>query len=132
MSAPQVSTGISIAFPSSGFTANFINVTPPQLQREALETSHMGTTGFKTYIQAKLIEGGSLSGLIQFDPALSPPIDEDPETITITFADGSTWAFSGFMTDYQPTADLETVMQATATFKVADDISFDGQSIGAT
>lgn len=123
MAAPAVSTGIAFSFPTSGFTANFMNVTPPQLAREALETSHMLTTGYKTYIPAKLIEGGELSAVIQFDPGQTPPIDADPEAIVITFADGETWTFSGFMTGYQAGADLETVMQATVVFKVADDIA---------
>lgn len=129
MTAPLVSTGISFDFPDSGFTADFVNVTPPQFAREALETSHMLTTDFKTYIPAKLIEGGSLSCVIQFDPAIQPPIGADPETITITFADGSEWAFEGFMTDYQPGADLETVMQGTVIFKVADDVLIGGSTV---
>lgn len=121
--SPQVSTGITFTFPDSLFTAKFVNVTPPASSREALQTSHMTTTGYHTYIPAKLVEGGELSATIHFAPSQVPPIDADPELITITFADGSTWAFIGFMTNYEPGADLETVMSATVTFKVADDIA---------
>ena len=129
MTAPQVSTGISFLFPDSGFQAEFIDVTPPQFSREALETSHMLTTDFKTYIQAKLIEGGSLDCTIHFDPGVHPPISEDPETISVTFADASTWAFEGFMTENTPAAALETVMTANVSFKVADDVLIGGSTV---
>ena len=124
MSAPQVSTGISFTFATSGFTANFIDVTPPNKSREALNVSHMLTTGYHKYIAAKLIEGGSLSATIQYDAGQEPPLDEDPEVITITYADGSTEDFVGFMTAESPAAALETVMTADVTFKVADDINY--------
>lgn len=124
MSAPQVSTGISFTFADSGFTANFVDVTPPNKTREALNVSHMLTQGYHKYIPAKLIEGGELSCSIQYDAGQEPPLDADPEVITITYADGSSEDFIGFMTADSPSAALETVMMADVTFKVADDINY--------
>jgi hypothetical protein len=123
MGAPQVSTGLTVTLGTSAWTAEIVNATPPNLTREALQTSHMGTTGYHTHCPAKLIEGGELSLVVHFDPANLPPIDGDKETITITYMDGETWVFEGFCTGIAPAADLETIMTATVTFKVADDLA---------
>ena len=132
MPGSYVSTGISINLPDSGFTANIVDVQPPNMTREALNASHMLSTGFHKYVAAKLVEGGQVTLNIQFDPADDPPIDADPETMEMTFADGdgtsgsedTTWAFQAFMTGYAPDAPLETIMTAQVTIKVADDIDF--------
>jgi len=60
--------------------------------------------------------------VIQWDPGQTPPWGQ-VDTITAIYRDGSTQDFIAFMTALSPTANLETVMQATVTFKVADDIN---------
>lgn len=107
----------------STFDFTIVNATPPNITREALKTSHMTTVGYHTYIAAQLIEGGEATVVIQFDPGAEPPMDQPAETFTMTFPNGETWQFDGFLTGYAGSADLETVMQATVTIKVADDIT---------
>jgi len=122
MSAPLLSTGTSFNYGTIAFSARVVDVTPPNQSLEALPTSHMLTEGYHTYIPAAIVEGGDLGLVIQWDPGVAPPWGQ-VDTITATYRDGSTQDFVGFMTQLSPTANLETVMQATVTFKVADDIN---------
>jgi len=130
MSAPLLSTGTSFSYGTIGFSARVVDVTPPNQSLEALNTSHMLTEGYHTYIPAAIVEGGDLGLVIQWDPGVTPPWGE-VDTIVATYRDGSTQSFIGFMTQLSPTANLETVMQATVTFKVADDITVTSGSSGS-
>ena len=102
MASPSVdvATGITIVFGTSGFSAQILDVTPPGMSRESLETTHQSTMTQKTFMPADLYDSGELGFDIHFNPDTSPPIGGATETITITFPSGATWAFSGFMTNY--------------------------------
>jgi len=131
MSNADIATGITIVFGTSGFTADILDMTPPGLSRESIDTTHQGTTGAKEFIPADLYDGGELQFDIHFQPGTNPPIDGAVETITITYPDSTTWAFSGFMTGYEPTAPLEGKMTATVTIKVTDEITVDEFGVGS-
>lgn len=122
MSAPLLSTGTRFTYGTIAFSAKVVDVTPPNQSHEALATSHMLTEGFHTWTPAAITEGGDLGLVIQWDPGQVPPWGQ-VDTITVTYRDGSVQDFIGFMTALAPTANLETIMQATVTFKVADDIN---------
>jgi len=111
--------GLSIVFGTSGFSADLLDVTPPGASREAIDVSHMGNSGFKEFIPSDLVDWGECKMTVGFDPATSPPISSAAETITITFPDGTTWAFSGFMTGYEPKAPMEDKMTGEVTVKVS-------------
>lgn len=122
--------GIAITF-ASGFFAEIRNVDGPELSRGTIDTSHAGTTGgYRTFIFQDLLEGGAVDIDMLFDPNDVPPIDDALETVTITFplpAGGltpATWAFSGGLTNYRPTAPYDDLMTATATLKVAGAITY--------
>ena len=76
--------GTTIVFGTSGFNANLLSLDGPSLTREAIDSSHMGTTTNMTFIPAGLSDGGEISGEWEFDAGLTPPIDAVAETITIT------------------------------------------------
>lgn len=125
MPDPAVDTGygITITF-SSGFFAQIIGVTPPGSSREAIDTSHTETTGGDmTFIPSDLIDNGELQVELNFNPGTTPPIDSAAETVTITFASGTTWAFTGFMTNYEPDAPIDDRMTASCTVKVSGAIT---------
>lgn len=125
MASPTVdiSTGITIVFGTSSFSAQILDVTPPSQSRESIPTSHQGTTTAHTYLPADLVENGELTFTIHFNPDTVPPIDAAAETVTITWPAGATWAFSGFMTNYEPDAPFEGKMTGTVTVKVTGDIT---------
>lgn len=119
-----IGTGITISF-ATGFFAEILDVTPPGVSRESIQTSHMGTTIAHDFIPSKLVDWGELSVELQFDPGDDPPINTDPEEIIITFPNSAatTWTFQGFMTGYEPSAPLEDKMTASATIKVTGDVT---------
>lgn len=115
--------GITISF-ASGFLAEIIGVTPPEISREEIETTHTLTTdGAKTYIMSDLIEYGELSVELNFDASAVPPIDEDFSPCVITFASGATWSFSGALKSYSAEAPIDDRCTATATIKVSGKIT---------
>lgn len=113
----DVGTGTTITY-ASGFCAEILSITPPGLSREAIETTHMGTTTAKTFMPGDLYDGGELGVSMAFAPGTTVPITSAAETVTVTFPDGATWAFSGFMTGFEATVPLEDKMTGDATIKV--------------
>jgi len=122
----DIGTGITIAFGTSGFSAQIMDVTPPGQERESIETSHQGTVNGKTFTPADLYDPGGLEFEIHFNPDTVPPIDDAVEEIIITWPAGATWTFDGFMTGYAPSAPLNDKMVATVTVKVSGEIDIDG------
>ena len=114
---PQVGTGITITF-ANGFLAEINNVNDGDISRPPIDVTHMGSTS-RDYVPGKLVDQGQLEVDINFDPTANPPVDADPELITVTYPDGSTWARTGFMTNFRSQAQItpEDKMQATCTLK---------------
>lgn len=113
-------TGVSIGFGSSNWTAEFTKIGGLELSREALDTTHLGTTSYKTKVPASLVEAGELEVEFWFDPGDSPPISSAAETITITYPDTETWSFSGFMTNFKAGSAVDgELMSGSATLVAA-------------
>ena len=118
--------GTTIAFGTSGFTANIYSIGGSTQTREALETTYLGTSGFKEFIPDSLVDGGETEIEFEWNPSFStfPPISAAAETITITFplASGqitnATLAGTGFLTAATSgTATNGEIMRGTATIK---------------
>jgi len=120
----DVGTGTTIAFATSSFTAEVMNLNGNDMTRPDIDTSHMGTTGYKTYIPGKLLEGGAIEMEINFDPDATPPLSGAAETITITFPLPSGQAtpadveFSGYINSWSWSDPMEEKMTADVTVKV--------------
>ena len=120
----DIGTGTTIAF-SSGFFAEILDVSGPSAARESVQVSHMGTTNAHVFTPTDLVDWGELTVEIGFDPGTKPPMNGAAETVTITFPNSgaSTWAFSGFMTAFEPSVPLEDRMTGSATIKVTGDVT---------
>ena len=123
-----IGTGTTVVFGTSAFAAELMSVGVSGISRETVDSSHMGTTDYRTYIVGKLADPGEMSMEINFDPADEPPWNDDAETVTITFPDnpggaGSTWAASMAVTDFEATDALEDKMTATLTLKILSAIT---------
>lgn len=109
--------GISLTF-ANGFCAKIKTPSYSGLSRKAHDSSHTQTVdGWMTFFPSALKNPGELQVDILFNPNLTPPIDEDADTVRVTFplGDGETnaayWECEGFMTDFEwtgPHDDLET------------------------
>lgn len=118
----EVSTGATITF-AGGFFAEILDINLQGRSRGSVQTSHMGTSGQHTFVPTKLSDPGGVQVEFAFDPTTAPPIDDAPETVTITWEDGSTWAATGFMTDFENGAPLEDKMTGSATLKFSGAIT---------
>lgn len=121
--ANDIGTGTAIVFGTSGFNAAITGVNVDGVTRPAIDTTHLGTTTARTFVPGDLIDAGTISLDIQFDPELAIPAKTAAETITITWPDTSTWAFSGFVTNYTGEAGDEELMTGTVQIKVTGDIT---------
>ena len=120
----DVGTGTTIAFATSSFTAEVININGNDISREDIETTHMGTAGYRTYVPSRLVEGGTVDMEITFDPDVQPPIAGVAESITVTFPLVSPLTingkvvFTGYVNSWSWADAVEEKLSANITIKV--------------
>jgi len=129
------SQGLTITFGTSSWTAELTSVNQNDVSREALDTTHLGTTTAKTFIPTELFDGGNLEVEFLHEVDEQPPYSGAAETITVTFpkeAAGSSVAnsvqFSGFMTNYSWGAPMGELVTGSATIKVTGDLTWVDES----
>jgi len=124
--AVGVGDGTTVTFGTSGFSMYYMDISGPDLQRGFVDTSHLGSSGWKSFQPSGLIDGGTVTIQVQHDPAIdiASAMDDAAETITIDWGgDGDTYVFSGFITGYSPGARLDELMEATLTIKVTGTVT---------
>jgi hypothetical protein len=115
--------GATVAFTTSAFAASLMGLTYLNPTRGVVETTHLATSALKTFIPSPLADGGEFSLRVQWDPAVHHAhgqIVAAAETITITWPDTETSAFTGFCTAISPVevvAGGAGLMEATFTYK---------------
>lgn len=125
-----IGTSTTITFGTSGWTGEIASVDGPNETREAIDTTHLGTTGNRTFTPATLVDSGEVSLTCWYDPDEPPPIDGAAETITITWpvpsglSNGATAEFTGFITSVGRTTPLEEKIEGSITIKASGDITF--------
>lgn len=120
----DVATGITVAFGTSGFTANIVNITGPSWTRPVFDISHQGTTGHITKVGADLADPGELVLHCQFNPDTDvPSYGGDTEELTITWPSGATWVVDGIISGYPPAADLNAIMTVDVTVSLSGGIT---------
>lgn len=124
----QVSTGIQVTF-DSGFLSWIKSLDGPEETRNDVNTTVLNQSGtHHTYIPAALIEGGTLDMTIIHDETKIPPITKAAETVTVTYPNGATIAFTGYMNKYRKTAPLDDLITADVSIKVASAPAYTGAS----
>lgn len=127
----DVGSGATLAFGTSGFTANIISMSWGGIDRESIATSHLLTVGGRTFIVGDLHDPGDLTVEIQYDPNDRPPFDGAAETITLTYpipsggSTGATHAATGFVMNWVPgQLDVDGLMISTLVIKFSGSITF--------
>ena len=86
MAAPQQAWGTVITWDSS-FFAQITSVSWSGMERASIETTHMGTTGAKTFAPDDLYDAGGVDVELLFDPTLSPSLDSaGTATVTVNWS----------------------------------------------
>jgi hypothetical protein len=126
-------TGAVITFQTSNFTADITEFAFSRISRKAVRTTHFrtpqataGTFGGHTWMPVKLVDPGYLTLSVSFNPQRPPPINGDPEPITITYpvdigyATPARWSnLTGFVTDWRIGIPLEGRMTASVEIKLS-------------
>jgi hypothetical protein len=115
--------GTTVTFGTSAFTLSKTEVSTSGESRESVETTHLGTTGYRTFIPSDLVDGGEMTIRGQFVGDETPPISTAAETATIDWSgqgSGFTSAASVFCTNVNRSAQIgPNLMEIELTFKVA-------------
>lgn len=95
MAGIQTGHKATIAFTTSAFTASFTKIGGFEMSRESLDTSHLGTTSYRTKRPGDLVDCGQFDVEFFYNADQQPPITAVPETVTITLPDSTTGTGSG-------------------------------------
>ena len=114
--------------------AAILSINGPSLSRETIDTTNMDTSNAKSYMAASLYEPGEITLDIAYAPGATPH-DAMTSALTgatdydwkVTFSDTSTHvAASGFVTAFEPSADLDGQLTASITIKLNGAITITG------
>jgi len=123
MAAPDLGTGTTITFGTSGYTAALRDISLKGVKRAVIERTHYGSTEVGK-IPGDIIDNGSYDAEWEFDPALlaipgNRLHETARETITINFGgSGNTAAFTGFVSDMSVDMPNEDIMVMKGTIQV--------------
>lgn len=123
----QLGTGTTISF-ASGFLAEILDVRPPAASRGKVDTTHMLSTPTREFLPTVLHEWGEAEIDMGFDPGAEPPLTGNAQAVTITYPDGETWSFNGWLSRYESTVPLEDKMTATCAIQVSGSVTINGGS----
>ena len=121
----DLGTGASVSF-SSGSIGAIRSITMPEIAIEDIESSHLGTTNYKTFLGGDLADPGEASFEIVWDPesdalhtlgtpdvmTVTWPVSVSGQTAASFVADGY------FKSDKLPDLNLEELQVGNATFKL--------------
>ncbi len=115
--ARGVGDGTTIAFGTTGFNANLVDVSMTT-ERAEVDQTHMGTTTIRDYAPSNFLDV-TCDATFQFDPALTTtPIDQPAETVTIDWAgSGDTSTGTAFVTSSGATASIGELMEAPVSIR---------------
>lgn len=128
--AQDVGTGATLTFSANtGWDSSAVDIQTISwsgISREAIETTHLGTTTARTFMPGDLYDPGEVTMELSYDDGVDTPIllADTAETITLTFpTSGATFACSGFCTSFEVNVPLEERMTATLTWKMTGAIT---------
>ena len=122
---PDIGTGATLAFGTSTFTPQISEMSWGGIDREMVESTHLGSSNARTYLPGDLYDPGELNLSIFYEPGMDPPVNAALETITLTFplntasgqASAATLAGSGALTSFSFSVPLEDMITADCSFK---------------
>ena len=125
----DVGTGTSIAFGTSGYSANLEDLSWGGMERPKVPTTHLGTTTMATSMPGDIVDPGGVTLIVQYDPDTQPPIEGAAEVMTITYpvpsgmSNGATHIFTGYVTKFTPPdSKVDVLMLATIEIAISGDV----------
>ena len=123
--AGDTGRGATLTLATTGAVGDVQSMTLPEWAVEDIETSHLGTTNFKTFIPGDLSDPGEIQATLVFDATVAvPSVGSAAQTVTVTWPSGgggtnlATLIGTGYVKGYSyPEMALETLQTATITVK---------------
>lgn len=124
--ATDIGTGSTVTFGTSGYTAEVVNISWDSIEREFIDSSHLGSTAGKEFLIGDLYDPGvlNLDLHLGFNAADTPPITGAMETITVTLPNATTMSASGALQSVSAVFPLEDKMVSTFACKMSGDITW--------
>lgn len=126
----DLATGTTIAFATSSFTAEILDISISGISRNSHDMGHHGTTGGRPFKPDKTYDPGEITIEILYDPDDQPPITGSPEQVTITTpvpsgsSNGATHVVSAFVTNFDIGLPFEDRMIGSITLKASGSYAF--------
>lgn len=122
----QIATGATVTFGTSAFSASITDFAWSGVSRPSIDASHLGSTA-GTFLPGGVLDPGELTLEIHSEGGASlPPTAGAAETITLEFADGSSLAASGFVTNWDPASgSVDELVTGSLTIKFSGAITAD-------
>lgn len=123
--AEGVGDGTTVTFATSGFAPEIRSISWDGITRVMVDRTHLGSTDGKVFLPSEIIDYGTITLVINFDPADNLPASSAQETMTVDWAgSGNTWSASGACQSVSGvSAEVETLMQATLEFKISGNLT---------
>lgn len=130
--------GIQLAYESSGnyvTVGEIIDVTPPSISKDTIETTHHATTdGIRTFVGG-LVDTGEASLEVNYDVAGTEHVflrdaalsaNDTATNFRITYSDSAntTETFAAIVTGFEASSPIDDRITATITLKVSGDITY--------
>lgn len=119
--------GATFTFNTSSFTANIVDISQDGETRDDIDTSHLGTTSYKTFDPADLSDAGTYTLKIQFDPEelASVPRKAAKEVMDLEYAISNTAnatkgkvSFTGYVNSVSGTIEVDTLLEMDIQIKI--------------
>ncbi len=136
MANAMVGTGCTLAFATSLFTCDIQDISGPDMSRETIDVTHMGSVDYKEFISSDLIDAGELKVDVSYMPGKNPFFVSGTgdrvvtEVCTLTFplqgseTTAAKYVFDTVCTGFDVKMPLEDKMTASATWKVSGEMVF--------
>ena len=129
--------GITLSYDDGGSPVSITDITeitPPEVTKETIETTHHGSSGGAREFISGLVDGGEMSVTVNYDPgdtshsylrtAANSANSGTPDSFTLTYSDSSTDEFSGYVTGMSVEAPMDDKVSATFTIKITGTSSY--------
>lgn len=106
----------------TGFTYLITSWGYDGVSREALNTTHLSTSGHQTFIPAELIDPGTITFEILYDPAVKAPIQGAVASLALALNGNVTHTMDAFLQDFSAGAPVNELETGTCVFKISGPI----------
>ncbi len=105
----------TLLFGTTGFAPEITSVNFTGMSRPKVLTSHLLTTGYDTFVNGPRVDPGDLVLGIFYDAGDNPPIDTDPEVVTVTYPGGAIVGTASFATGLTITGQMGDLITSELT-----------------